>query len=92
MHLESWAHNNALEEIFFQNINIGLRSMVHWTLEIVVILGKKLHVLYIHIKNYQDLGLGASKFFRLTVKAFQDSYMNCKSVFTWKFQLVLWVN
>jgi hypothetical protein len=23
MHLESWAHNNALEEIFFQSINMG---------------------------------------------------------------------
>jgi hypothetical protein len=41
---QSWPHNNWLEEIFFQSLDIGLRSMgwsiAHWALDIIVILKK----------------------------------------------------
>ncbi len=41
---QSRPHNNSLEEIFFQSLDIGLRSMgwsiAHWALDIIVILKK----------------------------------------------------
>jgi hypothetical protein len=55
MNSEGWAHNNALEEIFLQSINIGVRfvgwSIVHRALEIIVILGEKNYMCKIFISR-----------------------------------------
>ncbi len=41
MNLKKQSHNDTLEEIFFQCMDIGLKPIAHWALNIIVILKKK---------------------------------------------------